>query len=106
MSALMDIQREIADLVNADEGIAAMGAHAWPFDAGDVWAEENGGIRPEPWMTCPWGPLSGAPKGWSWRNIQNLNQGTLSGKCKECDFTSICINNRFCNTVLFIRIQI
>ena len=41
MSALMDIQREIADIVNADEAIAAMGAHAWAFDAGDVWAEET-----------------------------------------------------------------
>ena len=53
----------------ADEAHPIPGIGTWR----DVWAKENGGIRPEPWMTCPWGPLSGAPQGWSWRNIQNLN---------------------------------
>lgn len=41
MSSLSQIQREIADLINADERFGSMGARAFPFDAGDVWAEEG-----------------------------------------------------------------
>ena len=41
MSSLVQVQREIADLVNADERFERRGARAFPFDAGDVWAEEE-----------------------------------------------------------------
>lgn len=41
MSSLSDVQREIARLINDDGRFARMGARAFPFDAGDVWAEEE-----------------------------------------------------------------
>lgn len=41
MSSLSDVQREIANLINADERFERRGARAFPFDAGDVWAEEE-----------------------------------------------------------------
>ena len=52
MSSLSEVQQEIADLINADERFERRGARAFPFDAGDIWAEEgkwlaaaNGGIH-------------------------------------------------------------
>ena len=41
MSSLVAVQREIADLINADPRFERRGARAFPFDAGDVWAEEE-----------------------------------------------------------------
>lgn len=41
MSSLSQVQREIADLINADERFERRGARAFPFDAGDIWAEEG-----------------------------------------------------------------
>ena len=41
MSSLADVQREIARIVNEDEGIRRLGARAFAFDAGDIWAEER-----------------------------------------------------------------
>lgn len=41
MSTLSLIQREIADLINADETFGGMGARAFPFDAADIWAQEQ-----------------------------------------------------------------
>lgn len=41
MSSLTAVQREIADLINADPRFERRGARAFPFDAGDVWAEEG-----------------------------------------------------------------
>ena len=41
MSSLSQVQREIADLINADERFERRGARAFPFDAGGVWAEED-----------------------------------------------------------------
>ncbi len=41
MSTLALIQRELADLINADPRFARMGARAFAFDAADIWAEEQ-----------------------------------------------------------------
>lgn len=41
MSSLSQIQREIADLINADPRFERRGARAFPFDAGDIWEEEG-----------------------------------------------------------------
>lgn len=41
MSSLVAVQREIADLINADPRFERRGARAFPFDAGDIWSKEG-----------------------------------------------------------------